>query len=65
MLKPNCKTCVFWDYQAGLWPRDGADMGQCRINAPVSLVVNDKLVTRWPLTAETDYCGQHATYEET
>lgn len=59
----GCVSCVFWEHQPDIYIRDGNRMGQCRANPPSTHVVRDKLVTRWPLTAERDYCGAHSTYE--
>jgi uncharacterized linocin/CFP29 family protein len=34
--------------------------GQCRARSPVVTVVDDKIVSRWPLTQDVEFCGDHS-----
>ena len=69
MALPNgetCKTCVFWSKVE--WQRhvDGVKIvqGECRY-LPPRVLTTDRIVTRWPLTAEDQWCGQHAKEDAT
>lgn len=55
-----CGTCFFWVH----WRTDGdVRLGTCRLHAPVPMAIGvpPRVVTRWPQTTETDWCGDHAT----
>jgi hypothetical protein len=57
----TCATCVFWKVQPFLSTRRAERSGQCRCAAPVALHDQQRgVVTRWPLTQEQDWCGDHA-----
>ena len=53
----SCSNCIFY------WSRDdkvderGAS-GQCRTYPPKTLVQNGELVTRFPLVAGANWCGE-------
>lgn len=60
MIKPSCKDCIFW-------LRHGAEFsigrGFCRFNAPAPVLTPDAVVEAhpnvvWPVTLETDWCGE-------
>ena len=49
----TCKTCLYWDlgYSFG-------DRGVCRRLSPRA--VGDGGVATWPLTYESDWCGEYS-----
>jgi len=63
MPTPTCDTCVFWQHRHELdVMTDGRLPGSCRRRSPFVLANpnNGKPVTRWPLTANDEFCGDHA-----
>lgn len=63
---PPCVTCDWWVKQdIAFHSRAGADAisGQCRKREPVSHVADGKILTRWPLTRDTEFCGRHSDLE--
>lgn len=58
--KETCVGCIFWEHQPDIYMKDGKRFGQCRHNPPVVMTA-PKILTRWPLTADGDWCGEHAT----
>lgn len=61
-----CATCEWWvkqDLQFHSRTSPSAVSGQCRIKPPSALAVDGKVLTRWPLTADTEFCGAHPEFE--
>lgn len=55
-----CATCEWWvkqDY--AFHSRSGGLSGQCRASPPLALVADGKVISRWPLTADAEFCGKH------
>jgi hypothetical protein len=61
-----CRSCFFWLLQAGMELPDGRRRGQCRLRAPRVLQIGPRggIGTRWPMTTEDEWCGQHAVPED-
>lgn len=60
-----CATCDWWvkqDLQFHARTSPSAVSGQCRINPPSALSIDGKVLTRWPLTADTEFCGKHPEF---
>lgn len=64
MPTPTCSSCVFWEIRPE-YPRtpNGDRPGSCRRHSPKTFQsgATAKLFTRWPITGEKDFCGDHAT----
>ena len=54
------KTCV----NCANWSAKDGDQGECRVRAPQLVAFrvdeNTEFVSRFPLTASTDWCGEFA-----
>jgi hypothetical protein len=59
----TCTSCVFWTF-APFASNSSVRLGLCQRHAPSSAIVDGKLRTRWPLTKDDDWCGDHAIYEQ-
>src|SRR5579863_6464826 len=54
-MKESCENCRYWN------KREGWEYGQCRKNPPTVFIVPSDYVptkTQWPLTNDTDWCGE-------
>ena len=52
-LNPKCESCIFWQ-------RKSDEIGECRFRAPMVYSVEPGALARWPLTNESDWCGDWA-----
>ena len=52
-----CKDCRWWEKHKGTVPA----VGKCRLKPPI--YAEDYRIGRWPLTEETDWCGEGETKE--
>ncbi len=60
-MKRCCATCEFWNEKDG--PQKG--LGRCQRHAPNGFQKRDgNLMTRWPITQASDFCGDHEVKEE-
>ena len=59
MMNEVCKACIFWHEAATLKAASGEHLGWCRASSPVALKIDGRIVTRWPMTKESDGCGDH------
>jgi hypothetical protein len=51
----KCATCKYWD-RAAAGPHLGQNFAACRAHAPG---MSGLELARWPLTAESDWCGEY------
>ena len=53
----TCSNCRFWKHEYGLEEGEG----YCRRRAPGAFFADGRPNTlyRWPVTAATDFCGEH------
>lgn len=55
----TCSSCILWELLPGIG-RPERRLGHCRAHAPIMVAGSEgKLRTKWPLTAEGDWCGDH------
>jgi len=47
-----CSNCLYW-------LPDAPGSGYCRRHSPIPFNATNALGAIWPLTHETDYCGDH------
>lgn len=60
MTRPPCVSCIWWLLQPDIRTKSDLRLGQCRAESPRSMQRADgQMLTRWPLTIETDFCGDH------
>lgn len=59
----SCASCFFWLLQVEI-NSDLGRLGQCRRHAPTFVLIDGKGRTRWPLTLDSDVCGDHAILED-
>lgn len=59
MMPVGCASCVFYSPHPM-----GAAKGQCRHGAPVLDMAPAGPRTIWPLVRPTDFCGEHAVWDE-
>ena len=43
-----CRDCPFWEVG-----------GECRFSPPVQVVTDEVFVWKYPITKNSDWCGQH------
>lgn len=63
---PPCVTCDWWvqqDRPLRTMHGDYAICGQCRKDSPIVANVDGKVISRWPLTRDTEFCGRHSDLE--
>ena len=50
----SCLTCVYWKTDTS-----DTTSGECRIDRPVVLALSDTIVTVFPRTGDSEWCGSH------
>ena len=58
-MTTECARCVYWNHIEDM-PHTGG-FGFCRRHAPLAVTVAkpDEFEARWPVTCESDWCGEH------
>ena len=58
-MKAHCEACIYWEYD-GISGRtaDTSGQGWCRRNPPVVVTPKEGWDTVWPLTFDSDWCGE-------
>jgi hypothetical protein len=61
----SCQNCRFWDFT----PPDVSNLkaiqiGLCRRRAPEVQLSEKLCVPRWPMTQQSDWCGDYQATEE-
>ncbi len=61
MMTVGCATCAFFSPSTATYARGS---GQCRRHAPLLEQTERGPRTTWPLVRDTNWCGEHAVWEE-
>lgn len=60
----DCVSCVLWEMVPEL-KAGGRRLGECRARGPSLTMKSDgRFATKWPMTREDQWCGEHATTVE-
>lgn len=65
-MNRTCAKCRWWREVVGFHRNDGVPSGECRWSSPriFQAGAEGKLMTRWPLVAAADFCGDHEPRDE-